>query len=227
MTSIKVTFFGSSTAGKTAIIKRYIKHYFQENYEPTIEDSYNTQISVEGFSVHAKIVDTSGEDDFQLLREREFLDSDYVVFVFSLSDEMTFRHAQENIGNCLSSVIKSGRTKYPTVIICGNKADLIERRRVEEEDITKLYTKIGMICPCAVINVSAKENTNLDKLFDYFATGVSQPFSNETDPKTPRSGRIVKPVVSLSVQEMHELGETKRRSRFIAFFSPRKRGIKY
>lgn len=42
-------------------IRRFINSDFTENYDPTIEDHYDTSILYEGKKVHLKIIDTAGK----------------------------------------------------------------------------------------------------------------------------------------------------------------------
>ncbi|ELP91423.1 hypothetical protein EIN_155300 [Entamoeba invadens IP1] len=174
MVNVKITFFGSSTVGKTSLIRRYLKKSLEEEYFPTIQDIFITKIESEGFAVDANIVDTSGDSTLSKMRDEQIIDSDYIVFVYSINDKETFESAHKDIGLCLTEVSASYKKHLPSVIIVGNKCDLKKEREVSCIAGEELAVKIRRVCPCAFLETSAKENTQVDVLFTTLATGIPE-----------------------------------------------------
>jgi small GTP-binding protein len=61
----KLVFLGNAKVGKTAFILKFIQNYFIQDYEPTIEDAYRKQITVDGVSLIVECVDTAGQGKFK------------------------------------------------------------------------------------------------------------------------------------------------------------------
>uniref|UniRef100_A0A6B2LX06 Small monomeric GTPase n=1 Tax=Arcella intermedia TaxID=1963864 RepID=A0A6B2LX06_9EUKA len=55
---------GPTAVGKTPFVIRYIQNHFLEEYDPTIEDSYRKQTTVDGEACLLDILDTSGLDEW-------------------------------------------------------------------------------------------------------------------------------------------------------------------
>ena len=51
---------GSGGTGKTALIMRFLKENFMDEYEPTIESSYTKVFGYDGADYNLEITDTSG-----------------------------------------------------------------------------------------------------------------------------------------------------------------------
>ncbi|EDR21611.1 hypothetical protein, conserved [Entamoeba dispar SAW760] len=225
MNSVRVTFIGHPATGKTALIKQYLYHKTIDEYLPTIQDSYNSLITVDGYKVEVTLVDTSGEEEFHLLRDSELTRSDYLVYVYSVNDLESFVNAQEDIAECLSIIANSGKKGYPSILIIGNKCD-VSNRVISSEEGEKLTNKIKKICPCAFFETSAIKNLNLQSVFNTFVTGISTSTSEHKINDTKEHDKKYKKPVAFktSLEELdHPLSH---QNRFIAFFSPRRRNEK-
>ncbi|EMS14322.1 Ras family GTPase [Entamoeba histolytica HM-3:IMSS] len=127
MNTVRVTFIGHPATGKTALIKQYLYHKTINEYLPTIQDTYNSLITVDGYKTEVTLVDTSGEEEFHLLRDSELTRTDYLVYVYSVTDLGSFVNAQEDIAECLSIIANNGNKGYPSILIIGNKCDASHR----------------------------------------------------------------------------------------------------
>ena len=68
----------------------HIRCIHQDNYDPTIEDSYfNPNFSVDGVTVPLEILDTAGQDEFQMMMDIYYKTADCFVFVYSITDRCT------------------------------------------------------------------------------------------------------------------------------------------
>ena len=63
-----IVVLGKGTVGKTSLIFQYVKKSCPTDHDPTVEDSYTTQIrTFTGEERQFKILDTAGEDDYQTM----------------------------------------------------------------------------------------------------------------------------------------------------------------
>jgi len=62
MTEIRLVVLGSGGVGKSATILRLLTGKFVDAYDPTIEDSYRKQITIDNESQLLSILDTAGQD---------------------------------------------------------------------------------------------------------------------------------------------------------------------
>lgn len=155
--SLKVGIFGGGGVGKTCITLRYLKGDFTEGYIPTLEDEFSKVIEIEGKTVNLAIVDTAGQDDFAEMRYTYYTKVAGFIFVYDLSNSQTV--------NDLRSIIKEARDERDDdfiFVIAANKCDLFESG-YDSSEFQKLETEFG----CKVYATSAKNNTNIEEIFEY------------------------------------------------------------
>ena len=67
---LKLVLIGREGVGKSCLMMQYISHCFDENTEPTIEETSFTQRVVDGHPYTLQIIDTAGQEEFQNLVEQ-------------------------------------------------------------------------------------------------------------------------------------------------------------
>ena len=67
---MKLVLIGREGVGKSCLMMQYISHSFDENHEPTLEDTSFTQRVVDGKPWALQIIDTAGQEEFQYLVEQ-------------------------------------------------------------------------------------------------------------------------------------------------------------
>ncbi|XP_076442236.1 circularly permutated Ras protein 1-like isoform X2 [Babylonia areolata] len=83
------------------------------------------------------IFDTAGQEEYSALREQYVRSGDGFVVVFSVTDQASFQEA-ESIFLWLSRF----KSKF-SAVLCGNKTDLTDERRVTSEEGQKLADRLG------------------------------------------------------------------------------------
>eukprot|EP00492_Amphilonche_elongata_P004551 TRINITY_DN4926_c0_g1_i1.p2 TRINITY_DN4926_c0_g1~~TRINITY_DN4926_c0_g1_i1.p2 ORF type:complete len:68 (-),score=7.52 TRINITY_DN4926_c0_g1_i1:323-526(-) len=58
--SYRIVVLGSGGVGKSALTLRLISDEFAEEYDPTIEDSYRKQVTIDGIPALLDVLDTAG-----------------------------------------------------------------------------------------------------------------------------------------------------------------------
>ena len=77
--------------------------------------------------------------------------------MYDVTDRWTF----DNIANHHREIIEMNESSYVSFVICGNKTDLSDKRKVSTEEGQSLAESLG----CQFIETSAKTNENVNEAF--------------------------------------------------------------
>ena len=72
----KLAVLGSGAVGKSALTIRIVTNDYDEEYDPTIEDSYRVQAVIDDKHAMLNIMDTAGQDEFKTLQDGWMRDGD-------------------------------------------------------------------------------------------------------------------------------------------------------
>ena len=159
MIYLKVVIVGDGGIGKTAMVLRYTKNTFSEDYKVTIGVQFATQVEeVDGETVKLQIWDTAGEERFSFLMPIYYRGAQGAILVFDLTKRRTFDHLERWL-----ALIRQVCGDIP-IIVCGNKFDIPERRVTTEEAIEFAKTH-----NFAYFETSAKSGQNVEPAFSNFA----------------------------------------------------------
>jgi hypothetical protein len=75
---------GGGGVGKSALTIQFIQKHFVEEYDPTIEDSYRKQVTIDGEACLLDILDTAGQEEYASMRDQVSLF--FFQFFFSNCD---------------------------------------------------------------------------------------------------------------------------------------------
>ncbi|VDO40928.1 unnamed protein product [Brugia timori] len=169
----RVAVFGAGGVGKSSIVQRFIKGTFNENYIPTIEDTFrqasfcccnladrNSVISCNHKNVCTlQITDTTGSHQFPAMQRLSISKGNAFVLVYSV----TSKQSLEELGPILLMLkeVKGENITEVPIMLVGNKKDEDQRREVSSELGQKLAAKWGT----GFIETSAKDNENITELF--------------------------------------------------------------
>ncbi|XP_053711545.1 GTP-binding protein Rhes-like [Synchiropus splendidus] len=183
--SKRIVVLGSPRVGKTSILRRYLRDGFVEEYQPTTEDFLRKLFRIRGETYQIDVLDASRERDFPAKRRLSILTGDIFLLVFSLDDRSSFEEVcalREEILAAKSKLSKSAapeRARLP-VVVCANKVDLPETlRKVSRAEVLQ---ELGE--DCIYFETSAKDSTNLEKVFEMMAKRGGLP--TETGPSGHR-----------------------------------------
>lgn len=161
---LKMVALGDGATGKTSCIMRYTEDRFGENYKATIGTDLalkNVTLKVDDRDVRAQIVlwDLAGQPTYKDLRQRYMVGSSMAFIVFDVTRPPTFLN--------LDMWYSSFRIACPRAVVAvvANKIDR-EDRRVPTEAGKMLQEWWDVM----YIETSAKDGTNINKLFTEVAT---------------------------------------------------------
>lgn len=165
----KVIFLGDAGVGKSSILKRYHRNTFTDLSDHTIGVDFFTKLMKRDTKLYKiQIWDTAGQERFNSLISSYFKESTMAVIVFDITDHASFLNVQKWINEYeqICSVENTDTTinLSKPLIIVGNKCDKIQSRVVKKQDVHK-YLDDNFIS-AKYIEVSAKENLYIDKLYE-------------------------------------------------------------
>lgn len=157
--ALNVVVFGGGGVGKSAIVVRYItRDHFIEEYDPTIEDSYRKQVSVDG-NVHiVDVLDTAGQIEYSAMRDLHVREGKGFILAYSITSRTSF----DELEAFRTSILRIKENEDVPMIMMGTKCDLESHRQVtrkEAEEVAREW-KIPFI------ETSAKDFINVDEAFN-------------------------------------------------------------
>ncbi|KAL2086289.1 hypothetical protein ACEWY4_017348 [Coilia grayii] len=183
----RIVVLGAPRVGKTSILRRFLRDGFDDQYEPTSEDFHRKLYHIRGETYQIDILDASGERSFPAKRRLSILTGNIFLLVFSLDDRNSFEEVcalRTEIVAAKTALLKSKeRARVPTVV-CANKADLAENEWAMSRDEIRDVLGDG----CAFFETSAKDNLNLEQVFEALAQRGGLPL--ETGPSQHRKVSI-------------------------------------
>jgi len=135
--SYNICILGPVNCGKTAIMKQFIEKIFQEEYQPSIADSYNKQIAVEKKTVALKITEIGGADMKNESTHKAIETNDCFILVYSIISLDSFMYTID----LHEQIVKIKVNPRVPIFIFANKNDLETKREVMDIDVKKLCFK--------------------------------------------------------------------------------------
>ena len=157
MREYKVVVLGSGGVGKSALTVKFVSGTFMEKYDPTIEDFYRKEISVDGAPSVLEILDTAGTEQFASMRDLYIKNGQGFVIVYSITSLQTF----QDIKTMKDQISRVKGTDHVPTLLVGNKCDLEHQREVHTTEGLSLAQLWG----CPFLEASAKDTQNVDEVF--------------------------------------------------------------
>ena len=183
----KLVMLGGGAVGKSAITVQLVSGHFVQIYDPTIEDSYRTSISVDGEMVSLDILDTAGQEEYSALRDQYMRSGDGYVIVYSITSTTSFLEAN-GFREQLYRVLDKDITEHVSIALCGNKCDLESERQVQREEAEKLASEWGVIFK----ETSAKNKINITETFEELVKDIKKTRASEEPAAAADSGDDIK-----------------------------------
>lgn len=148
---IKFLALGDSAVGKTCFLHQYIDKEFKASFASTVGVDFREKRLVHrvpgadgvvgrSHRIHLQLWDTAGQERFRSLTTAFFRDAMGFILLFDLTNEQSF----VNIRNWLTQLQTHAYCENPDIILCGNKADLEDQRKVSEERARDVAEKHGL-----------------------------------------------------------------------------------
>ena len=155
----KILIIGDSGVGKTCILSRFTKNNFIEKHITTSGLEFNNKIlKVDNRPIKLQIWDTSGLETSQ----NYYKGALGIIITYDISDINSF----EDVRNYMTSIDIYSPNDTCKVLV-GNKSDKIDRA-VSYQEGQSLAEEFGI----EFFETSAKEQKNIDKVFDYLSKEI-------------------------------------------------------
>ncbi|GAP87137.1 putative ras small monomeric gtpase protein [Rosellinia necatrix] len=152
-----VVVMGAGGVGKSCLTAQFVHNEWIENYDPTIEDTYRTQMTVDQRQVVLEISDTAGTDQFVAMRDLYMKTGQGFLLVFSITSATSLNE----IAGLRDEIIRIKDDENVPIVICGNKADLEEHRSVPRARGFEVSQRWG----APYYETSARNKTNVEEVF--------------------------------------------------------------
>ena len=157
----KLVILGGGAVGKSAITVQLVSGHFVQIYDPTIEDSYRTSISVDGQLVALDILDTAGQEEYSALRDSYVRSGDAYICVCSLTSMQSLVELHGFLSQ-IKMILDVDNYDETPIIIAANKCDMTEQIEVTDQDLDAIKNDNGI----DYIKTSAKNRINITLLFE-------------------------------------------------------------
>ena len=142
MSSYKIVVLGSGSVGKSALTVRLVSNHFLAVYDPTVEESYRTQTTIDNEPAVLEIIDTAGQEEYNAIKEAHVVKGQGFLLVFSLTSRQSFDDLEAIHDTIYRLKEKDPEKDDVPMVIAGNKCDLEADRCValtEGEDLAKSW----------------------------------------------------------------------------------------
>eukprot|EP00795_Rhopilema_esculentum_P003776 gene3776-15058_t len=145
-----------------------------------------------------------GVNRFRSLTAAFFRDAMGFLLMFDLTNEESF----VNVRSWLSQLQTHAYSEDPMIVLIGNKADLVDQRRVDEEDARALADSLGL----KYFETSAATGTNVEFAIDSLLDLVMEQMERCVDKSTLPPGFINGTERGHRLREVDEADEERKNS---------------
>lgn len=163
--SLKVILMGDASVGKTSLRSQFVHHVFSSSYRATIGGDYLTATVN---NTLLQIWDTAGQERFNSISKTFYRGSDIAIFVYDLTNLVTFQH----LGRWINDFLENCHVLKPGIVIVGNKLDKLNLRQISLRQAREFAsTNINLVdliedLKLDVIELSAKNLAEVELLFN-------------------------------------------------------------
>lgn len=174
---IKILTLGDSGVGKTSFLHQYTDGTFTGNYISTVgidfkekKVAYKSK-QANGFvgksqRIMLQLWDTAGQERFRSLTTAFFRDAMGFLVLFDLTSAQSFI----NVRDWLGQLKIHAYCDTPDIVLCGNKCDLEDKRRVDSKKAQEFADQHGL----PYFETSANVGTNVEKAIECLLDRIMQ-----------------------------------------------------
>ena len=156
----KILMIGNPFVGKSSIFTQYVDNSYSDLTFSTMGVDFKIKtLKINNKYIKLQLWDTAGQERFKTLTRSYYRGSHGIIIVFDITNRDSFN----NIRNWLYEINKYSENVCN--ILVGNKIDLDDKREItykEAKDFADIHNLI-------YIEVSAKNNINIDNIFEFLS----------------------------------------------------------
>lgn len=153
----KIVVVGGGGVGKSALTIQLIQSHFVDEYDPTIEDSYRKQCTVDNEQVVLDILDTAGQEEYLAMREQYMRTGEGFLLVYAINS----KNSLDELQVFYEQIQRVKDSDNVVVLVVGNKSDLESERQVSYEE----GLAFARLLSCPFMETSAKQRINVEEAF--------------------------------------------------------------
>lgn len=186
----KLVVVGGGGVGKSALTIQLIQSHFVDEYDPTIEDSYRKQCTVDNEQVVLDILDTAGQEEYLAMREQYMRTGEGFLLVYAINS----RNSIEELQTFYEQIQRVKDSDNVPVLVVGNKSDLEVERQVSYEEGLEFAKALN----CPFLETSAKQRINVEEAFYGLVRSINEKNAaasapEETEPAAVAGGADTAP----------------------------------
>ena len=167
---VKVVLLGESGVGKTSIISQFTSNQFNPRVPTSVRAKFVSKII--DFPKYNKkikfdIWDTVGQEKYRSLAKIFYKDAKIIIFVYDITREFSF----EALKDFWYKETQNNADNDPILALVGNKIDLYEQQKVDNNDGKMFADEIKAIFQ----TTSALSNSGIKNLFDNLGKKLINP----------------------------------------------------
>ncbi|KAJ4463171.1 putative Transketolase 1 [Paratrimastix pyriformis] len=157
--------------------------------DPTIEDSYRKQTSVDNQTCYLDILDTAGQEEYSAMRDQYMRSGEGFLLVYAVDSRNSF----DEISNFREHILRVKDAEHVPMVLCGNKCDIDKHSRVVS---TQEGTELARTWDVPFMETSAKMRVNVDEAFHELVRQVrkvKQPVQKKKGNRAEKAGKVPSP----------------------------------
>ena len=156
--NFKLIVVGNPSVGKSCLSLKGTTGKFEDNYVATVGfDFYSFFAKVEGKVIRLQIWDTCGQEGYRSLVQNFFRGTALAILVYAINDIKSYN----DVGTWVKQ-LKAYSNPDIKMILVGNKNDLVNERKITEEEGIKTSKELGFF---SFYETSAKTGFNSQEIF--------------------------------------------------------------
>ncbi|EGG14837.1 Rab GTPase [Cavenderia fasciculata] len=162
---LKCIVTGPPCVGKSSLLLQFCEKEFSTELDTTVGVEFQSKtMELDGqFKIKLEIWDTAGQESFRSITNNYYRGAHIALLVYDITNRQSFQY----LGSWLEEIAQMSTPNIVTLLI-GNKCDAKERRVVTLEEAQRFAKSNDLI----FIETSAKDNTNVEKVFEDAARQV-------------------------------------------------------
>ena len=154
---MKLILIGDSVVGKSNILSKYLKNYFDPDSIAKVGVEFGTKnIEIEGKKIKVQIWDTAWEERYKSITSSYYKGTKGAFIVYDITRKITFDNIDKWIEN-----FKSNGDENIIIYLIGNKSDLNDMREVHKDEAMSKAQNFNI----AFMETSALNGDNINKIF--------------------------------------------------------------
>lgn len=153
----QIAVMGFRSVGKSSLTIQFVENQFVDSYDPTIENTFDKHLRINGQDYQLKIIDTAGQDEYSIFPHSLSVNIHGYVLVYAVTSAKSFEIVQIIYEKLLDS---TGKSNIPLVLV-GNKTDLHMERNISTQQGKQLADSWG----ATFVESSAKQNESVEEIF--------------------------------------------------------------